>query len=221
MTNYFSALVLTALIGGTACADDKSSPPAQPATAKPAAKPAAAAPATKPAAAPAAGAVAHYTQAAGSSLAFSFEQAGAQGSGAFKQFATTFDYDANNLAASKLDVKVQVGSLDTQDKDRDATLASADLFDTQKFPTATYSAASLAKGANGIEAVGKLTIRNVTKDLRVPLTIKPAGAGLELSGAVTIKRLDYGVGQGEWKATDSVGDAVKLTYKVVLNKAAG
>jgi len=208
MTNYRSAIVIAALIGGTACADDKTPPAPKPVAAKPAAA---------SAATPATGA--HYTQAAGSSLAFTFEQAGAQTSGAFKQFATTLDYDANNLAASRLDVKIQIGSLDTQDKDRDTTLASADLFDTQKFPTATYSASSLAKGSSGFEAVGKLTIRNVTKDLRVPLTIKPAGAGLELSGTVTIKRLDYGVGQGEWKSTESVGDAVKITYKVVLNKA--
>jgi polyisoprenoid-binding protein YceI len=208
MTNYRSALVLAALIGGAACADDKTPPAAKPAATKPAT------------AAPTAAAPAHYVQAAGSNLGFSFEQAGAQGTGAFKQFATKFDYDPGNLAASTLQVTVQIGSLDTQDKDRDSTLASADLFDAKKYPTATYSASSLAKGANGVEAVGKLTIRNVTKDLRVPLTIKPAGAGLELSGAVTIKRLDYGVGQGEWQATDSVGDPVKLTYKVVLNKAA-
>jgi polyisoprenoid-binding protein YceI len=195
MTNYCSALVLAALIGGAAGADAR--PPA------------------------AAGALAHYVQSAGSSLGFTFEQAGAQTNGAFKQFATTFDYDANNLAASKLDVKVQVGSLDTRDKDRDSTLASADLFDAQKYPTATYSAGSLAKGANGVEAVGKLTIRGITRDVRVPLAIKPAGNGLELAGSVTIKRLDFGVGQGEWKSTDSVGDAVKITYKVVLNKAAG
>ena len=116
-------------------------------------------------------------------------------------------------------MKIQIGSLDTQDQDRNTTLAGADLFDTQKYPTATYSASSLVKGAGGLEAVGKLTIRNVTKDLRVPLTIKPAGAGLELSGAVTIKRLDYGIGQGEWQSTESVGDAVKITYKVALNKA--
>jgi polyisoprenoid-binding protein YceI len=216
MTNYFSALVLTALIGGTACADDKT-----PATAKPVAKPAAAPAAAPASTAPAAGAAAHYVQAAGSNLGFTFEQAGAQSNGSFKQFATTFDYDEKNLAASKLSVKVQIGSLDTQDKDRDSTLASADMFDVQKYATATYTAGSLAKGANGVEAVGKLTIRNVTKDLRVPLTIKAAGAGLELSGTVTIKRLDYGVGQGEWKSTESVGDAVKLTYKVMLNKAAG
>jgi polyisoprenoid-binding protein YceI len=209
MTNYRSALVLAALIGGAACADEKTPPATQPAAAKPAT------------AAPASGALTHYAQAAGSSLGFSFEQAGAQGTGTFRQFETTFDYDPKNLAAGRLQVKVQIGSLDTKDKDRDATLASADLFDARKYPVATYSAGSLANGANGVEAVGKLTIRNVTKDLRVPLTIKPAGAGLELSGTVTIKRLDYGVGQGEWQATDSVGDPVKLTYKVVLNKAAG
>jgi polyisoprenoid-binding protein YceI len=213
MTNYRSALVLAALLGGTACADDKTPPAAKAAVTGPT-KPAPAA-----AAAPAASrAVAHYVQAPGSSLGFTFEQAGAQTNGTFRQFATTLDYDANDLAASRLDVKVQIGSLDTKDKDRDATLVSADLFDAQKYPTATYSAGSLAKGANGAEAVGKLTIRGVTKDLRVPLAIKPAGNGLELSGSVTIKRLDFGVGQGEWKSTESVGDAVKISYKVVLNK---
>jgi polyisoprenoid-binding protein YceI len=215
MTNYFSALVLTALIGGTACADDKSSAAAQPAVAKPAAKPTPAAPVAPPATG------AHYVQAAGSSLGFTFEQAGARSNGSFKQFTTTFDYDEKNLATSRLDVKVQVASLDTQDKDRDGTLTGADLFDTKKFPLATFAANSLAQGAKGVEAVGKLTIRGITKDLRVPLAIKPAGAGLELSGSVTIKRLDFGVGQGEWKSTEWVGDAVTITYKVLLTKAAG
>src|SRR5690348_3817836 len=120
MTNYRSAIVLAALIGGAACADDKSPPAAKPGAARPAAT------------APAAGAVAHYVQAADSSLGFTFEQAGAKTNGTFRQFATTFDYDPNNLAASRLDVKVQIGSLDTQDKDRDGTLTSADLFDAQK-----------------------------------------------------------------------------------------
>lgn len=215
MTNYRSALVIAALIGGAACADEKTPPAAKPA----ADRPTAAAATAKPAPAPAAAAVPHYVQAAGSNLGFTFEQAGAEGHGVFRQFATTFDYDAGNLAASRLDVRVQVASLDTQDKDRDATLTSADLFDAAKFPTATYTAGSLVRVANGIEAVGRLTIRNVTKDLRIPLVIKPAGGGLELSGAVTIKRLDYGVGQGEWKSTDSVGDAVKISYKVLLAKA--
>jgi len=71
-----------------------------------------------------------------------------------------------------------------------------------------------------VEAAGRLTLRGVTRDLRIPLTMKPVGAGLELSGATSIDRLDYGVGQGEWKSSEWVGNTVKLEYKVVLNKAA-
>jgi polyisoprenoid-binding protein YceI len=171
--------------------------------------------------APVAPSLPHYVQApAGSSLTFSFSQAGADNSGAFKQFATDLAYDEKNLAASKLRVKIQIASLDTQDKDRDSTLAGADLFDTQKFPTAQYLATSLAKRAGGgLEAIGKLTVRGVTKDLRVPITLRTTTTGLELSGEVSVKRLDYGVGQGEWKSTEWVGDDVKLQYKVALVKA--
>jgi polyisoprenoid-binding protein YceI len=171
--------------------------------------------------APVAASLPHYLQApAGSSLTFSFSQAGADNSGSFKQFATDLTYDEKSLAASKLRVKVQIASLDTQDKDRDTTLAGTDLFDTQKFPLAQFVATSFAKRAGGgIEAVGKLTVRGVTKDLRLPITLRATTAGLELSGEVSLKRLDYGVGQGEWKSTEWVGDDVKLQYKVALVKA--
>ncbi len=62
-------------------------------------------------------------------------------------------------------------------------------------------------------------MRGVTHDLRLPLKIVPTAAGLELSGETAIKRLDYGVGQGEWKSTEGVGDEVKIQYKVALVKA--
>jgi polyisoprenoid-binding protein YceI len=183
------------------------------ATASPAAEP--------PAAAKSAGTVPRYSQAANTgSLTFSFSQAGATNTGSFKSFSTELIYDANNLAASSLKVTVQIGSLATQDQERDDTLKSADLFDAQKFPTAQYTANSLAKTAGGgIEAVGKLTIRGVTRDVRLPLTMRPTANGIELSGDVTLKRLDFGVGQGDWKSTDTVGDAVKLQYKVPLARS--
>jgi polyisoprenoid-binding protein YceI len=222
MTNHLATLAFAALIAGTACADDTHPAPAvrtaaaqaaQPAP-KPATTPAPATPATKPAATPSS--AAHYTQ-TGGTLGFTFEQAGAASKGSFGKFATTLDYDEKNPAAGKLNVTIQIASLDTQDKDRDSTLVSADLFDAQKYPTATY-AGSLAKTNGGVEAAGKLTIRGVTKDVRLPLAIKTTTAGLELSGEVKIKRLDFGVGQGEWKSTEWVGDVVTITYKVALAK---
>lgn len=162
-----------------------------------------------------------YRSAPGSTLTFTFDQAGAASRGKFGQFTVDMAYDPKNLAASSMKVVVQMASLDTQDKDRDATLASEDLLDTKQFPTATYVATSFAPGAAGkVEAVGKLTLRGVTRDLRIPLTVRPAGAGLELTGETSINRLDYGVGQGEWKSTESVGNAVRIEYEVALAKAA-
>ena len=110
-----------------------------------------------------------------------------------------------------------MASVDTQDKDRNDLITGSDLFDVAKFPVAQFVATSFAKRADGgLEAVGKLTIRNITHDLRLPLTLKPTAEGLELSGKTAFKRLDYGVGQGEWKSTGSVGDEVKIEYTVSL-----
>ena len=216
MTNYLAILGATLSLFAAACHASQD-------TAKPAAvKPAAAAPASAatPAAAatPATGAPPRYTQnAAKSSLKFTFEQAGAAASGNFKKFTTVLIYDEKNLAASSLNVRVEIASVDTQEPERDAMLKDADLFNAAKYPAATFAAASLAKRADGgLEAVGKLTIRDTTHDLRLPLTLKPTPDGLELSGKTAIKRLDYGVGQGEMKATDSVGDEVKIEYVVSL-----
>jgi polyisoprenoid-binding protein YceI len=167
-----------------------------------------------------AAALPRYVQAPASSLTFTFVQEGAASKGSFRQFATELRYDEKSQAPGSLNVKVQTGSVDTQDKDRDEMVTGPDLFDAQKFPTAQYVANVFAKRADGgIDAVGKLTLRGVTKDLRLPLTITRTAAGLELSGEAAIKRLDFGVGQGDWQSTESVGDEVKLRYKVSLIKA--
>ena len=77
----------------------------------------------------AAGAPTHYTlDPAKSTLEYAFMQAGAQNKGSFKKFTPTLDFAADNLAASKLDVVVDMTSLDTGDKERDDTLRGPDLF---------------------------------------------------------------------------------------------
>ncbi len=182
-----------------------------------------AAAAAAPAAAPAA-AVPHYTlDQAKSSLEFAFTQAGALNKGHFGRFPVTMDFSADNLAASRLEVGVDVNSLDSGDKDRDDTLRGADLFSVAKFPQAHFSAAQIVKTATGFEASGKLTIRGVTRDTRVPFTFRTAseaGAAVGyMSGKVTIRRLDFGVGQGDWKATDQVGNDVTVSFALRLISA--
>ncbi len=172
----------------------------------------------------AAGAPAHYgLDAAKSTLQFNFTQAGARNQGAFRRFTVVLDFSADNLAASRLQVSIEMNSLDSGDQERDDTLRGDDLFAVKKFPQARFSAPQIVKTAAGYEAVGKLTIRDQTRDLRVPFTFRTAteqGAAVGyMSGKTTIRRLDYGVGQGDWKATDQVGNDVVVSFALRLTAA--
>ena len=155
-----------------------------------------------------------------SSLEFTFVQAGAQNKGRFTRFPVTFDFAAESLAASRLDVTIEINSLDTGDQERDDTLRSDELFAAAKFPQAHFIATQFNKTATGYEAVGKLTIRGVTHDARVPFAFRTAtenGAAVGyMSGKTIVRRLDYGVGQGDWKATDQVGNDVVVSFALRL-----
>src|SRR5262249_50860953 len=150
-------------------------------------------------------------------------QAGAQNKGKFTKYAVTLDFSADSLAASKLDVVVEMSSLDTGDKERDDTLKGADLFTVAKFPQSHFTSTQITKTANGYDAAGKLTIRGVSRDVHIPFSFrtvdeqgKPAGY---LLGRTTIKRLDFGVGQGDWKSTEWVGNEVVVSYSLRLAPA--
>jgi polyisoprenoid-binding protein YceI len=171
------------------------------------------APAAKPAAS---GATAYSLDPAKSKLEFTFTQAGAVNKGRFAKYEVTLTPPGGNPAGGKLDVSVDVASLDTDDDERDGILRGEELFDVKKFPNARYTADKLTKTATGFEASGKLTIRNVTKDLKVPLTFKPGTGGAQLSGKTSIKRLDFGVGQGDWKSTEWVDDQVNVILELHL-----
>jgi polyisoprenoid-binding protein YceI len=163
----------------------------------------------------------HYVaDPAKSTLQFTFAQAGAKNQGHFTRFPVTFDFSPANPASGHLEVTVEMSSVDTGDKERDDTLRGDDLFAASKFPQAHFSATHFNKTASGFEAVGKLTIRGVTHDLTVPFTFRTAtenGAGAAyMDGKTSIKRLDYGVGQGDWKATDQLGNDVGVSFALRL-----
>jgi len=168
-----------------------------------------------------ASAVTHYTaDPAKSTLEYQFVQAGAQNKGKFGQFTVSLDFSADNPAASKLDVIVEMASAQTGDKDRDDTLKGADLFSVAKFPQARFTSTQIIRTPSGYDAVGKLTLRGVSRDFHVPFSFrtadeqgKPIGY---LLGKTSLKRLDFGVGQGDWKSTEWVGNDVSVTYSLRL-----
>jgi len=165
----------------------------------------------------AAGAVASYAvDPAPSRLEFVGVQAGAEFKATFHKFTAAIDFAPDALANSHFDVQIDLNSVDSMDKDRDKTMRGSDIFDVAHFPTAHYVTRSFTKTAAGYSAVGALTMHGVTKDVPIDFQFVTSPGGAKLEGTAKLKRLDFGVGQGDWKSTEWVPDAVKVAFSLVL-----
>ncbi|HEV7611943.1 MAG TPA: YceI family protein [Steroidobacteraceae bacterium] len=143
-------------------------------------------------------------------------QAGAEFKGTFHKFTAAIEFAPGDLASSRFDVQIDLNSVDTLDKDRDTTIRGPDIFDVAHYPTAHYVARSFTKTAAGYAAVGALTLRGVTKEVAIDFHFTELPAGAKLEGNAKLKRLDFGAGQGDWKSTDQVADAVKINFSLAL-----
>jgi polyisoprenoid-binding protein YceI len=165
----------------------------------------------------AAGPVTGYTaEPQQSRLEFVGVQAGAEFKGSFHKFTADVEFAPDALAGSRFDVQIDLKSVDSMDTDRDTTIRGPDIFDVAHWPTAHYVTRSFTKTAAGYTAVGALTLRGVTKDVPIDFQFTQAGAGAKLEGSAKLKRLDFGAGQGDWKSTEWVDDAVKVRFSLVL-----
>ncbi len=151
-----------------------------------------------------------------SRLEFVGVQAGAEFKGVFHKFSANVDFAPEALASSRIDVQIDMNSVDSLDKDRDSTIRGKDVFDVAHYPMSHYVTKSITKTAAGFSAVGTLTLHGVTRDVPIEFQFAPGATGAKLSGSAKLNRLDFGVGQGDWKSTDTVGDAVKINFSLVL-----
>jgi polyisoprenoid-binding protein YceI len=151
-----------------------------------------------------------------SRLEFVGVQAGADFTGVFHKFTATVDFAPDALADSRIDVQIDMNSVDSMDKDRDKTIRGSDVFDVAHWPSAHYVTRSISKSAAGYAAIGALTLRGVTKDVPIEFKVAQTAAGAKLDGTAKLKRLDFGAGQGDWKSTEWVADAVKVSFSLVL-----
>jgi polyisoprenoid-binding protein YceI len=153
---------------------------------------------------------------ASSRLEFTGVQAGAEFKASFHKFSAAIDFSPDALANAHFDVTIDMSSVDSMDDERDGTIRGADIFDVAHFPTAHYVTRSFTRTPSGYSAVGALTLRGVTKDVPIDFKFAATPVGANLSGTAQLKRLDFGVGRGDWKNTDWVADAVKITFSLNL-----
>ncbi|MFZ5638538.1 MAG: YceI family protein [Pseudomonadota bacterium] len=159
---------------------------------------------------------ADYVQSAGSSLEFAGSYQGEGFKGRFPGFVTTFAFDPAKPAGSKLDVIIPLATATAGNPDYDGELRGAAFFNSKQFPRARYTATKFRSlGGNRFAADGVLSLRGVNKPVTLTFIWTP-GAKPVLSGDAVVKRLDFGVGGGEWADTDTIPNDIRIKTRVVF-----
>lgn len=155
-----------------------------------------------------------------SSITITATQQGGTFTAVFSKFQSRVDFDPSDLAHSSVVSTVDILSWNSKSEDRDSTVKGSDWFNVAKFPIARFATKSFKDlGGGKYEAVADLTIRDVTKEVKLPFTLTIDGNVARMAGSLTVNRSDFGVGQGEWASSDWVGQAVKIDIKLVADKA--
>lgn len=156
--------------------------------------------------------------AAKSTLTATFKQMNVPVDGSFKKINATIQFDPANLATSKAQLDVDVTSFDLGSAEYNDQVAGKDWFDAKEFPHATFVSNAIKAGANGAYSVtGTLTVRGKSNTVTVPVQYHKDGNAQVFDGVLPIKRLQYGIGQGEWSDTSLVADDVQLKFHIVSN----
>jgi len=149
-------------------------------------------------------------------LEFTATQAGAEFAGSFRRFEVDLELDPARPENGRLEVSVDTGSIDTQDPERDEILRGPDFFEVETHPRATFSAERFERAGAGWRARGELTIRGVQRPVPVEFTLLPSGPATVMKGSARLKRLEFGLGQGDWAATEWIGDGVEVRFELKL-----
>ncbi len=157
-------------------------------------------------------------EAAGSSLTFTAVQQGAKFESRFDRFTATVRFDPASPESGSISSRIDLGSVDTGNPERDEVLTGADWFSVGRWPEAVFTAGRIVRVGDGYRASGTLTLRDVTAPVSLSFRWTPASAAqpARLLGSATLERLAFGVGQGDWRDTAYVGNRVDVQVNIRL-----
>jgi polyisoprenoid-binding protein YceI len=145
--------------------------------------------------------------------------------GRFQDFSGNIVTTNPDFSGALVNVNIKAASITTSNEKRDEHLKSADFFDVEKFPEASFVSKSMTKTGDGTyQIAGTLTMHGVAKDVVLDAKFKgsaksPWGQNVVAFKASTkINREDWGL---KWnKALEAggflVGQEVELTLTVEL-----
>jgi polyisoprenoid-binding protein YceI len=142
----------------------------------------------------------------GSEVKFKIKNFGINVNGTFKDIKGTINFNPQILPSASFDVSVDANTVNTGMKGRDNHLRKEDYFDVAKYPRITIKSTKITatNKAGYYYFFGKLTIKDVTKDISFPFTATPNEGGYLFQGDFKLNRRDYGVGGSSISMSDNL-----------------
>lgn len=152
-----------------------------------------------------------------SRIDFGFKQMNVPVQGQFPRFTANVTFNSATPEASKAEVEVDLASIDTGTDDGDTEVKRKPWFHVESFPKAKFVSTGIKLlGPNRYQVAGTLTIKGRSREVSVPVTLKPEAGGTLVEGAFPLLRLQYGIGEGPWADTETVADEVQVRFRIFL-----
>jgi len=152
-----------------------------------------------------------------SEISFTSKKMGVPVDGKFKKFDAQVTFDPKKPEAAKIAFTVDLTSASLGAAETEAELAKPDWFSSKQFPQATFQSTAVKALRGGkFDVTGKLNIKGSSHDVVVPVVLAQSGGNTTATGTFVIKRLDFRIGDGEWKDTSMVANDVQVKFKLSL-----
>jgi len=147
--------------------------------------------------------------------------------GSFEKFNGLIDFDADNPAATRVEITIDAASINTRDAQRDNHLRSPDFLNVDKFSTLTFISKRVeAKDDTTGRLIGDLTIRGVTREAALDVEYlgqakSPWGTlSAGFTGSTTIDRKEWGLTWNQALETSGilVGDKINIDIEMEIVK---
>ncbi len=111
--------------------------------------------------------------------------------GIFKGLEAKIEFDEADLSRSKISASIDATTINTGNGMRNKHAKQG--LEASKYPKISFTSTSVTKTETGFEAIGKMTIKEVTKEIKLPFTFTKNATGGVFDGKFSIVPSDYGV----------------------------
>lgn len=155
-----------------------------------------------------------------STLSFQSKQMGVKVQGRFARFESQLTFDPAKSDLAKVEVSVDITSIDAGSKEANDEVVGKSWFGAKLFPMARFVSSQIKSlGGGRFEVSGGLTIKGKTLPVTIPLVFRAERNNGVFDGSFTLKRIDFGVGDGLWADESTVANEVVVNFHIIAAAA--